>query len=115
MNETLNMLQQLVVDAAVEKQAFDIVVLDLKDRSDLTDYFMICSGNSRLQVQAIVDSILERIYPSRYNVLAVEGYAAGNWVVLDLDDVFVHVFHKTARGHYDLERLWGDVPVMAVE
>ena len=112
MNKSLNTLQQLVVTAAAEKKAEDILILDLRHRSDLTDYFVICSGNSKMQVQAIVDSILEKIYQTKQKLSAVEGYATGNWVVVDLEDIIVHVFHKDARSHYDLERLWGDVPVI---
>lgn len=112
MKEPLNTLQQIVVDAAEEKQADDILILDLRNRSDLTDFFVICSGNSKLQVQAITDSILEKIYKTKHKLSAAEGYSTGNWVVLDLGEIYVHVFHKDARTHYDLERLWGDVPVI---
>jgi len=112
MKEPLNTLQRMIVDAATEKKAENILILDLRNRSDLTDFFMICSGNSKSQVQAITNSILEKIYKSKYKASTVEGYATGNWVVLDLGDIFVHVFHKEARIHYDLERLWGDVPVI---
>ena len=112
MIEQLSTSQQLAVDSAAEKKAFDILVLDLRNRSDLTDYFMICSGNSKVHVQSIVDAILENCYKSRNKALAVEGYSGGIWVVVDLGDLIVHVFHKEARLHYDLERLWGDVPVI---
>ena len=116
MKEPLNPLQRLVIDAAAEKQACDLVTLDLRGRSDLTDFFIICSGNSRSQVQAIVDSIQEKIYGTGHKVSAMEGYSSGNWVILDLENIFVHVFHKDARTHYDLERLWGNVPLVeAVE
>ena len=111
MKEPLNALQRLVVTAAEEKKACDIVTLDLRGRSDLTDFFVICSGNSRSQVQAIADAIQEKIYGTGYKVSAREGYSTGNWVVLDLGDIFVHIFHKDARTHYDLERLWGSVPI----
>ncbi|MFQ5450977.1 MAG: ribosome silencing factor [Nitrospinaceae bacterium] len=112
MKEPVNELQRMVVDAAAEKKAFDILILDLRNRSDLTDYFVICSGNSKAQVQAIVDSILGKIYHTPHKYLAVEGYSSGNWVILDLGDMMVHVFQKEARLHYNLERLWGDVPVI---
>jgi len=112
MNAPLNELQRLVVQAAAEKQSYDILILDLRNRSDLTDSFIICSGKSRIQVQAIVDSILEHVAKSPHKVYAVEGYASGHWVVVDLEDVVVHVFYEETRRHYDLERLWGDVPVI---
>ena len=112
MIDSLTGLQRRVVQAAADKQAFDILVLDLRERSDLTDYFVICSGNSRMQVQAIADSILDRVYESHYTLSSVEGYTAGSWVVLDLIDVVAHIFQKDIRIQYDLERLWGDVPVI---
>ena len=112
MIDFLSGLQHRVVQAAADKQAFDILVLDLRERSDLTDYFVICSGNSRMQVQAIADSVLDRVYESHYTLSSVEGYTAGSWIVLDLIDVVAHVFQKDIRIQYDLERLWGDVPVI---
>jgi len=113
MKASLSELQQLVVNAATEKKASDIIILDLRTRTDLTDYFMICSGRSKVQVQAIADNILERSYQTPFKVHTVEGYATGNWIILDLGDLMVHVFHQETRSHYDLERLWGDVPVIA--
>ncbi len=116
MKEPLNTLQRLVIDATAEKQAGDVVTLDLRGRSDLTDFFVICSGNSRSQVQAIADAVQEKTYGTEHKLSAMEGYSSGNWVILDLGEIFVHVFHKDARAHYDLERLWGEVPsVEAVE
>ena len=112
MKENLNDLQQLVVDSVSEKKAFDVLILDLRNRSDLTDYFVICSGNSKVHVQSIADNILDKYYKTRNKPFAVEGYLGGAWVVIDLGDLIVHVFHKEARLHYDLERLWGDVPVI---
>jgi ribosome-associated protein len=114
MVEKLNNLNQLIVHAAAEKKAFDILVLDLRTCSDLTDFFIICSANSRMQTQAIADSILGQVYESPYKISSTEGYTSGNWVVLDLIDVVVHIFHKDVRAQYDLERLWGDVPIVEV-
>ena len=114
MTETLNDLTQLVIQAAAEKKAFDILVLDLRGRSDLTDFFVICSANSRMQVQAITDSILDQVYESSYKLSSTEGYTSANWVVLDLIDVIAHIFHKNIRTQYDLERLWDDVPLVEV-
>jgi len=113
MKESLNELQQLVVDATTAKKASNIVILDLRNRTDLTDYFLICSGNSKVQVQAIAENILDKTYGTPHSAIAVEGLSAGNWVILDLGDMIVHIFHKDVRSHYDLERLWGDVPVVA--
>ena len=114
MKTPLDELQALVIESVLEKKAFNILVLDLRNRSDITDSFIICSGNSKAQVQAIVDSILEKTYGTPFKPLAVEGLTSGDWVIVDLEDIFVHVFQKEVRSYYDLERLWGDVPVKEI-
>lgn len=111
----MNELQRFIIDATLEKKGFDILVLDLRSRADFTDYFILCSGSSRLQVQAIVDAILEKTYGTQYKPIGVEGYSVGNWIVVDMLDVVVHVFQKDIRIYYDLERLWGDVPSVEIE
>ena len=113
MNEPLSELNRLAIEAVSEKKATDIIVLDLRNRSDLTDYFLICSGKSHVQVQAIADAILEKTAGTPYKVVSVEGYNSGNWVILDLVDLIVHIFKQDVRQYYDLERLWSDVPVVA--
>ena len=112
MRQTSTKLHRVVVDAALEKQAFDILVLDIRQRSDVTDFFILCSGKSKIQVQAIADSILEKTYGTEFRSVGVEGYQEGKWVILDLVDAFAHVFQEDVRRYYDLERLWGDVPVI---
>ena len=112
MREKFNALQQLAVDAASDKKAFDVLILDLRNRSDLTDCFMICSANSKVHVQSIVDAIIEKCHLGKIKPLGVEGYSGGYWVVIDLGNLIGHIFHKDARLHYDLERLWGHVPII---
>ena len=111
----LGELQTLVIEAVLQKKAFNILVLDLRNRSDITDCFIICSGNSKAQVQAIVNSILDKTYGTPFKPLAVEGLNSGDWVIVDLEDIFVHVFQKEVRNYFDLERLWGDVPVKKID
>lgn len=99
------------MEAARDKKADDIVVLDLRGRSDITDYFLICHGTSGRQVLAIVDAVEERL--SRNLGLDpnhVEGKKTGDWVLMDYIDLVVHVFIDEKRGFYGLERLWGDAP-----
>jgi ribosome-associated protein len=115
MNNSLTELQRLIFDAVDDKKAFDIVILDLRNRTDITDYFLICSGNSRLQVQAIADSILDKTGGTPHKVIMTEGYTTGNWIIMDLSDMIVHIFQKETRLQYDLERLWGDVPVIETQ
>jgi len=112
MKERLSELQKLVVEATTEKKATDIIILDLRSRTDFTDFFLICSGNSKIQVQAIADCILEKTRGTSFKAYSVEGYATGRWVLLDMGDLIAHVFQKETRTYYDLERLWGDVPVV---
>jgi len=112
MKEHLSELQKLVVEAATEKKATDIIILDLRSRTDFTDFFLICSGNSKVQVQAIADYILEKSRGTSFKTYSVEGYGTGRWVILDMGDMIAHVFQKDTRTYYDLERLWGDVPVV---
>lgn len=112
MKKQFSKLQRLIIDAAAEKKAFDILVLDLRKRSSIADYFIICSGNSKAQVQAIADSILETMCGAKHKTTVTEGYSGGAWVILDMVDIVIHIFQKDVRAHYDLERLWDDVPVI---
>ena len=81
-------------------------------KADLKDFELIRSVVSVIFL-ILLDGIQERSYNSPYKVFTVEGYSTGNWIILDLGDLMAHVFHHETRSHYDLERLWGDVPVIA--
>jgi ribosome-associated protein len=98
------------VAAAEDRKAVDLRVLHLEKVSDFTDYFLICSGTSERQVQAIADSVQERMREKRVRPLHVEGYNRGQWVLLDYGDLVVHIFQEEPRRFYSLERLWGDAP-----
>jgi ribosome-associated protein len=104
----------LSVQSAANKKAEYIKVLDLKEISSLTDYFVICSGHSDRQVQAIADSIAIELKEQGYTPISMEGYREGRWVIVDFGDVVIHVFMDALRDYYDLENLWSDakrVPV----
>ncbi|HEV2851772.1 MAG TPA: ribosome silencing factor [Thermoanaerobaculia bacterium] len=103
------------VSAAEDRKAVDLKVLHLQKISDFTDYFMICSGTSERQVQAIADAVQERLREGRVRPLHVEGYNRGQWVLIDYGDLVVHVFQEEPRRHYALERLWGDAPDVTAE
>lgn len=96
--------------AAEEKKAAEIAVLEVAALTPVTDYFVICSGQSRLQVQAIADAIREAMEREGQTLLHVEGYERGRWILLDFGDVVAHVFLAEERAHYDLERLWREAP-----
>jgi ribosome-associated protein len=98
------------VAAAEDRKALDLKVLHLSRISDFTDYFLICSGTSERQVQAIANSIEERLREEGARPLHIEGYNRGQWVLLDYGDLVVHVFEVQTRGFYSLERLWADAP-----
>lgn len=98
------------VAAADDRKALDLRVLRLREVSDFTDYFLICSGTSERQVQAIANAIEERLRAEHVRPLHVEGYNRGQWVLLDYGDFVAHVFTEEPRGFYALERLWGDAP-----
>jgi len=100
---------EAAVHAAEEKKAAEMTVLRLADITSFTDYFVICSGTSTRQVQAIVDSVVETMKKKfALRPLNTEGYPNGEWVLVDFGTFVVHVFTETSRRFYDLERLWRD-------
>jgi ribosome-associated protein len=103
-------LLNIVYKAADDKIAEDIVVLNMKGISFITDYFMICHGNSDKQVQAIAREIKEKVEEKGYTIKRMEGFDEARWILVDLGDVVAHIFHKDERSYYNLERLWGDAP-----
>ena len=96
-----------IISAMEDRKALDVVVLDLRASGAFTDYFVVGSGRSTRQVQAIVDAIGERLRAIDARPTHVEGYAHAQWVLMDCFDVIVHVFTSDTRELYDLERLWG--------
>jgi ribosome-associated protein len=98
------------VEAALDRKAYDLVVLHTRDHSSVADYFVICSGRSDTQVQAIADAIDGHLRETGVRPLAIEGREHGMWALLDYDDVVVHVFYTPIRAFYDLERLWARAP-----
>ena len=100
--------------AALEKKAEEIALLDLRGLSDVTDYFLICHGRSGRQVQTIADNIERVLREGHRRPNHVEGYARGEWILMDYLDFVIHVFTVERRGYYALERLWGDAPRVAV-
>lgn len=103
------------VAAADDRKAVDLRVLHVEKVSDFTDFFLICSGTSERQVQAIADAVQERMREERVRPLHVEGYNRGQWVLLDYGDFVVHIFQEEPRRFYSLERLWGDAPDVTAE
>ena len=98
------------VQAANDKKAEKLVILDVRKLSSIADYFIICHGQSNRQVRGIAGHIQETMAASGYKPLGVEGVAEEAWVLMDYGDIIVHVFLKAVREFYDLERLWADAP-----
>jgi len=99
---------RLALLAFEEKKALDIVALDISKVASFASWFLICSGDSSRQIQAIVDEVERRLKEGGVRPNHVEGYRHAEWVLMDYVDFVVHVFSKTARAYYDLERLWRD-------
>jgi ribosome-associated protein len=104
---------KVAVAAALDKKAVDLVVLDLRGGSAFTDAFVICTGTSVRQVQAISDGIEAALKKVGQRPALVEGYARAEWVLLDYFDFLVHIFTPATRTFYDLERLWGDAVIVS--
>lgn len=98
------------VDAALDRKAQRLVVLDLRGLSDVTDYFLICHGTSSRQVQSISDSIEEALRRSKRRPKHIEGHTRAEWILMDYLDFVVHVFVEERRSYYALEKLWSDAP-----
>jgi ribosome-associated protein len=104
-----------VLEAAADRKAEDLVALSLKGIASFTDAFVICSGNQRRQTQAICDAILEALAAAGEPPGHVEGYSAGEWILVDCADLVVHVFTRDTRSFYNLEKLWGDAKPLSLE
>jgi len=98
----------------VDHKANDVVMLDLRDVTDMTDYFIVASGTSDTHVRATAGHVIAALKRDGQTVHSIEGLEQGRWVLLDYVDFVVHVFHPSLRSFYQLERLWGDAPAVPV-
>jgi ribosome-associated protein len=103
------------VAAALDKQAHDLTILDLKKAAGFTDYFIICTGNNSRQVKAIADHVRDTLAEDGAKPAHVEGNDRSEWILLDYFDFIVHIFAPETRTFYDLERLWGSAEVVPHE
>lgn len=104
----------LCINASLKRKAKNLTILNLKELSSFADYFIICSGTSDRQVQSIAASIHENLKECGIVPLGIEGESLGKWVLMDYEDVIIHVFYEPIREFYDIERLWPDAPRMDV-
>lgn len=100
------------VHHALDKKAYDLVLLDVGKLTALAEYFLICTGRSDTQVQSICQGIEENLQREGVRPLSIEGLTHGQWVVMDYGDLIVHVFYEPVRAFYDLERLWAKARVV---
>ncbi len=105
---------QLCAEAADNKKAFDILILDLRGLTFITDYFVICSGSNTTQVAAISDWIGHTLAKNGVHPSHIEGQSEASWVLMDYGDVVVHIFDEQTRLHYGLEKLWGEAAKVPV-
>ena len=105
----------LCAHAALNKKASNLVVLEIKELTSFTDYFIVCSGRSDRQVQGIAYAIEESMKKEGIYPLGIEGFSEAKWILLDYNDVIVHVFYEPIRDFYDLESLWAEAPRVEVD
>ena len=98
----------LAKEALEDKKAEDTKILDLHNLSDITDYFVIASGNNVNQIRTMADAVEEKLFKAGFKLHHSEGYQAGIWILLDFGNVIVHLFNKEQREFYSLDRVWGD-------
>ncbi|HDE0412397.1 TPA: ribosome silencing factor [Staphylococcus aureus] len=104
-------LLAIAVDAIDNKKGEDTISLEMKGISDMTDYFVVTHGNNERQVQAIARAVKEVANEQNIEVKRMEGYNEARWILNDLADVVVHVFHKDERNYYNIEKLYQDAPL----
>lgn len=100
----------LIADAADSLKAEEIVAIDLRGLTIIADFFVICTGNSSIQIRGITDKIEERMREHGFRKLRVEGYQEATWILLDYGDVVVHIMAAEQRGFYQLEAFWSAAP-----
>ena len=105
----------LIVEAAQERKADDVIGLDVREISSFADTFIIATGTSDRHVRSVADSIEAALKAHGEPPMGIEGYDEGRWILVDCGDTIVHIFQREIRDHYDLERLWSDAPSLELE
>lgn len=108
-------LAYYISELILEKKGENIKILALKEKTSITDYFVICSASADMQIKAIADNILKKTKDIGEKTFRNQGYTSLNWVLLDYIDVVVHIFNEETRKFYNLEGLWGDVEIIDID
>ena len=108
-------MAKLAIQALEDKKAEDIRVIDISEVSVVADYFIIADGSNRSQIQALADNVEETLGRAGYPMKQVEGYTTANWILMDFNDIIIHIFDKENRLLYDLERIWRDGKTVDLE
>ncbi|TCS77996.1 ribosome silencing factor [Pectinatus cerevisiiphilus] len=106
---------KLIAKAADDKKASRILIMDMRELTTSTDYFIVCNGGSSIQAKAIADNIEEQLGLAGEHLLHREGYKSGEWILLDFGDCVAHIFTEESREFYGLENLWGDAGITEYE
>ena len=104
----LDSMKTAVIDALEDIKGFDISVMDVRKLTNMTSYMIVCSATSSRQAKAIGDNVREKMKEKNYAIRGTEGEKEGEWVLVDLNDIVVHIMVPTTRAYYNLEQLWGD-------
>ena len=100
-------LLAIVLTSLNDGKAIDVDLYDVKKLTSMSDYILIASGRSRRQVSALADKLIQTVKENKFETLGVEGKNEGEWVLVDLGDIIVHIMHPSSREYYQLEKLWG--------
>jgi ribosome-associated protein len=104
----LETMKLAVVDAIEDIKGFDITVMDVRKLTSMTSYMIVASATSSRQAKAVADNVREKLKEKGYHIRGTEGEKEGEWVLVDLDDIVVHIMVPTTRAYYNLEQLWGE-------
>lgn len=106
---------EVIVRAADDRLAQDIMALDVAQLTPLADYFVVMDAKNDRQLAAIVDEITTVAHKNNFDLKNVEGKSGGKWVLIDMNDIIVHVFHYSERANYNLEKIWQDAPLVDIK
>ena len=107
-NTYLDSMKTAVIDALEDIKGFDITIMDVRKLTNMTNYMIVCSATSSRQAKAIGDNVREKMKEKGYHIRGTEGEKEGEWVLVDLNDIVVHIMVPATRAYYNLEQLWGD-------